>query len=414
MAKRLVVLLGMLTLALTAALPVAFAQETPQYGGEEVSATGVLVEGLPQDVGGFGTHSISDEATGTLYALRSAGADLASHEGQRVTVYGTLTPGEEGSGEGDFEASGTLPTIDVTRVEPADDPGEGEEFGIQGTVTDISGSTVLVEEDPSANAGDKGYFTVTEETEIGRLVGGDALAPATFEELEVGQAVEAVYAGAVAESYPTQGNAESITILEDSGPPPGSSATFTYELAVECEPPADAAFFGFTAIESLVLTPLSDPDGDGVYTGSQTVPRFAPGGPQEPITISPVRIVQGPPTATGPLGPEYRVIKDFGAAVAENTTFEASVSFCDDDGDGSGDDGSSGGSDDAGNGGGGNVDGGNAAPVVGGDAEGATSGGGKSPGVLKQLPATGGPLSVAGAVGAVLIAGGLIARKITR
>lgn len=48
---------------------------------------------------GFGTHSIEDEATGTLYALRSAGADLDSHVGQRATVYGALTPGEEGTGQ---------------------------------------------------------------------------------------------------------------------------------------------------------------------------------------------------------------------------------------------------------------------------------------------------------------------------
>ncbi len=77
----------------------AFAQETPQYGVEDVSATGVIFDGLPQDVGGFGTHSIEDEATGTIYALRSAGADLGSHVGQRATVYGALTPGEEGTGQ---------------------------------------------------------------------------------------------------------------------------------------------------------------------------------------------------------------------------------------------------------------------------------------------------------------------------
>ncbi len=99
MAKRLVVLLGMLTVLLTTAVP-AFAQETSQYGVEDVSATGVIFDGLPQDVGGFGTHSIEDEATGTLYALRSAGADLDSHVvGQRATVYGALTPGEEGTGQ---------------------------------------------------------------------------------------------------------------------------------------------------------------------------------------------------------------------------------------------------------------------------------------------------------------------------
>jgi hypothetical protein len=211
---------------------------------------------------------------------------------------------------------------------PAGEPmADGSGVSVQGTITSISGSAVLVEEDPSAaGSGDKGSFTVTDETQITRQQDGAAV-PAAFGDLEVGQMVEATYAGPVAESYPTQGNAASIAILEDPSPSPGSSATFTYELAVECEPPADAEFLGLTATESLVTTPLTDPDGDGVYTGSQAVPRFAPGGPSEPITISPVRIVQGPPTGTGPLGPEYRVIEDFGAVVAEDRTLSASVSF---------------------------------------------------------------------------------------
>ena len=175
----------------------------------------------------------------------------------------------------------------------------------------------------------------------------------------------------------------------DGGPAPGSSATFTYELAVECDPPVSAEFLGFTATESLVTTPLTDPDGDGVYTGSQTVPRFAPGGPPEPITISPVRIVQGPPTGASAMGPEYRIIEDFGAVVAEDRTFSASVSFCDSDG---------------GNGG--------PVPVVSGDTN-DDEGGATTPSGKPQLPATGG-LTVAGVFGAALLAGGLIARRITR
>lgn len=88
-----------------------------------------------------------------------------------------------------------------------------------GYVTSISGDSVLVEEDPASDwGGNKGYFTVTGETEILRLVGGDAVAPATFEELEVGQLVEATYSGPILESYPTQGGASSIVILgEDYG-----------------------------------------------------------------------------------------------------------------------------------------------------------------------------------------------------
>jgi hypothetical protein len=87
-----------------------------------------------------------------------------------------------------------------------------------GYITSISGDSVLVEEDPASEwGGDKGYFTVTGETEIFRLVGGDAVAPATFEELEVGQLVSATYSGPILESYLQQGGAGSIVILADAG-----------------------------------------------------------------------------------------------------------------------------------------------------------------------------------------------------
>ena len=94
-----------------------------------------------------------------------------------------------------------------------------------GVITSISGTQVLVEEDPQdpifGGAGsEKGYFTVTGETGISRLVGGDALAPAAFEDLEVGQLVEITYAGPVLESYPSQGDAGSIVILAGSGEEP--------------------------------------------------------------------------------------------------------------------------------------------------------------------------------------------------
>ncbi len=134
------------------------------------------------------------------------------------------------------------------------------------------------------------------------------------------------------------------------GPPPGEEfATLSFELAVECEPAASATFLGFTTLESLMTTPLTDPDGDGLYTGSMTVPKFAPGPrpvppDMEPISLSPVRIVQGPPTGFTALGPEYRVIEDFGAVkLDEDKTLEAGVSFCDDGDGGCSDGGSAGG-----------------------------------------------------------------------
>jgi hypothetical protein len=209
-----------------------------------------------------------------------------------------------------------------------------------------------------------------------------------------GQRVNVFFDGTAAQSNPPLVRATRVEPAEGPppGPTPGSSATFTYELAVECEPPADAEFFGLTATESLVTTPLTDPDGDGVYTGSQTVPRFAPGGPPEPITISPVRIVQGPPTAAGPLGPEYRVIKDFGAVVAEDATFSASVSYCD---------------------GGPGGNGGGFGGVVSGDTNDDEGGDVVSPGGVRVLPETGGAaLALVGAL--LLTAAGLLMRRATR
>ena len=205
---------------------------------------------------------------------------------------------------------------------------------VGGTITEISGSVVLLEEDPASDGGDKGYFTVTEATFISKPQ-GDVRVNATFEELAVGQRVEAAYAGEVMESYPSQGDAASIAILEEDvdcpfpggcnggEPPPEEMATLSFELAVEGEPPANAAFYGTVPVpgsfDSRVA--LADPDGDGLYTGSTTINRFGPG-PRpippgtEPMSLR-IQILQ-----------DAAVIKDFGLVKIDgDKTFEASVSF---------------------------------------------------------------------------------------
>lgn len=245
-------------------------------------------------------------------------------------------------------------------------PPEGNEGGsVRGTITDISGSVVLVEEDPSAESGPKGYFTVTAQTEIARLE-GDIRIPASLEDLAVGQQVQAAYAGDIAESYPPQGNAESIVIL-DEGEGTDREATLSFELEVECDPPANVAFFGFIPAEGRISTQLTDPDGDGTYTGSVTVPKFPPGPAPpgtEPVSL-PVQIVQ----VTG-------VIKDFGEVTIDgDKTFEATVSFCNGNG---------------------------------GSGKGGSSGGGKT------LPYTGGALPIALGAGALLVTGGLLTRRLVR
>jgi Protein of unknown function (DUF3221) len=93
------------------------------------------------------------------------------------------------------------------------------ESSIRGTITEVSRSAkvVLVEEDPASQSGlAKGEFAATDETEILEQRGED-LVPVPFERLRVGQLVEATYAGPVAESYPTQGVAGRIVILEEDG-----------------------------------------------------------------------------------------------------------------------------------------------------------------------------------------------------
>jgi hypothetical protein len=96
---------------------------------------------------------------------------------------------------------------------------QSPENSIRGEITEVSRSAevVLVEEDPSDESGSaKGEFAVDGETEILEQRDGD-LAPVAFEELRVGQVVEATYSGPVAESYPTQGVAGRIVILDEGG-----------------------------------------------------------------------------------------------------------------------------------------------------------------------------------------------------
>jgi hypothetical protein len=92
---------------------------------------------------------------------------------------------------------------------------QSPENGVRGVATEVSRSAkvVVVEENRSGSA--KGEFAVTEETDILEQRGGD-LAPVRFETLQVGQTVEATYAGPVAESYPTRGVAARIVILAES------------------------------------------------------------------------------------------------------------------------------------------------------------------------------------------------------
>lgn len=81
--------------------------------GRSVEATG-LIEEPEITTYQYGTHAVTDEASGAFYALRSEVVDLDAYAGQRVTVYGTLVPRYE---YGQIE--GGPPLVEVTWVEPA-------------------------------------------------------------------------------------------------------------------------------------------------------------------------------------------------------------------------------------------------------------------------------------------------------
>ena len=92
---------------------IVMALAAPVLAQESVTATGVLqVQGITTYQ--YGTHAVTDEGSGTFYALSSDIVDLDAYAGQRVTVYGTLVPGYESG-----QVEGGPPLVEVTWVEPA-------------------------------------------------------------------------------------------------------------------------------------------------------------------------------------------------------------------------------------------------------------------------------------------------------
>ena len=154
------------------------------------------------------------------------------------------------------------------------------------------------------------------------------------------------------------------------------------ELAVECpenQPRVTGYRLVTTGVESLTSVALTDEDGDGVLTGTQTFPRFPPGGGAEPITVDDARIV----------APDGSTVEQFGPVTLDRDeiVLATSVSLCD---------GGGAGSDQYGGG------------VVGSPVP--EHGGGPA-----ELPETGGAsLATALGAGALLVGGGLLLRRVCR
>lgn len=109
----------------------SFGDEGAASGGP-ISATGI-VEKPQMTTYMYGTHAITDEDSGTPYALSSEDVDLDAYVGQEVTIYGAPVPGYEG---GEIEGGPAL--LEVGEVEPvAGTSGEASvvfELSIEGEV----------------------------------------------------------------------------------------------------------------------------------------------------------------------------------------------------------------------------------------------------------------------------------------
>src|SRR5215217_7385538 len=118
----------------------------------------------------------------------------------------------------------------------------------------------------------------------------------------------------------------------DNDPPVNDKATLSYELTVDGDPPAGAAFYGHLHTGEGgpgKYVPLTDPDENRVYTGSTTVDRFGPGPRPVPPSVEPVSL---PVRIVQESGANIEVIKDFGTVKLDgDKTFSASVSFPVDD-----------------------------------------------------------------------------------
>ncbi len=93
-----------------------------------------------------------------------------------------------------------------------------DSLGFQGEITEITfregniEATILVEGELAENvAYDKAYVTITKETAIVKKAGNKKL---SVSDLKEGLKVEGVFEGDVAESYPVQGTAKFIRVVE--------------------------------------------------------------------------------------------------------------------------------------------------------------------------------------------------------
>lgn len=219
--KKLICITTMLAVTLTVAIP-ALAQTTAdQYSSgleESVTATGII-EKPEATTYMYGTHFVTDEASGTDYALKSNQVELDEYVGERTTVFGAIS-----IEEGELEGGPAL--IDVTGIESA---GVSEET-TRRFIIGIPDGSILVSEEPGLGVDDPGYcektleLQLTGETDVLLQQNGE-LVPTTPDTLQEGQLVEATYAqpSMVPAICPSPRTAISIVILQNGSEDDGDA-----------------------------------------------------------------------------------------------------------------------------------------------------------------------------------------------
>jgi LPXTG-motif cell wall-anchored protein len=173
--------------------------------------------------------------------------------------------------------------------------------------------------------------------------------------------------------------------------------SLNFELTVQGSPPTDVTFFGQGPLIGLPVQ-LLDPDGDGTYVGNTTIEVTVNlDGTIQPVPIAIFGGIGTNPVGTGPGSkfPGYSslVVKDFGSTVIrDGQTLRTSISFK------------------------GPQEGATTPGPAKGDetkkADGAKSWGDAS--ITNELPKTGGALSILGVAGGLVVASGLLVRRLTR
>jgi hypothetical protein len=134
----------------------ASAQQGAGAGQEKSSSRTIAVTGViekPEITSYmYGSHAITDEASGKRYALRSEQAPLLDdYVGQRVTVFGTSVPGYEGGA-----IEGGPPLIEVDQVKPAaHDAKVGEDLNGDGVVDQADGEFAATVSDAAMSEAEK-------------------------------------------------------------------------------------------------------------------------------------------------------------------------------------------------------------------------------------------------------------------